>query len=314
LVYNNEKYVKDAVLSALDQTYSPLEIVISDDGSKDRSFEIIQEIIANYSGPHKIILNRNPKNLGICGQINKLVSLSHGHFLVMFAGDDISKPFRVERIQKHIQNTDIKFLTSDYYLFDDESGKKTLYSGKDVNTDNINRFLSEQNVTGATEAFSRDLFTIFGNLDEANFIEDRALAFRGFLLKKVSYLYEATIDYRVHYTNASRAKNLHENHVLKRQFDKWYPSTDMLYNQFLIDLNTAYNKGFVNEEEYENIKFKLIKLKNKNKVSYELDLYWLRCLQNANFIKLFFNGLKAGLPLKFIIWRFIKRIKSGYNL
>jgi hypothetical protein len=70
----------------------------------------------------------------------------------------------------------------------------------------------------------------------------------------------------------------------------------------------------VNQEEYEKIKFKLGKLKNRNKVSYDLDLYWLRSLQDANFIQLFFSGLKAGLPLKFIIWRFIKRIKSGYNL
>jgi hypothetical protein len=168
---------------------------------------------------------------------------------------------------------------------------------------------------GATEAFSRDIYTVFGDLDEANFIEDLALGFRAFLLKKVSYLYEATIDYRVHNTNSSTAKNLSRApHDIKKQFDKWYPAHDILFNQYYTDLNTAYNKGFVNQEEYENIKFKLAKLKNKNKVSYELDLYWLRSLQDANFIQLFFSALKAGLPLKFIIWRFIKRIKSGYNL
>ena len=39
--YNQEKYIEEAVQGAFLQTYSPLEIILSDDGSTDRTFEII---------------------------------------------------------------------------------------------------------------------------------------------------------------------------------------------------------------------------------------------------------------------------------
>ncbi len=41
--YNHERFIREAVRSALTQTYSPLQVVISDDCSQDRTFEIIQE-------------------------------------------------------------------------------------------------------------------------------------------------------------------------------------------------------------------------------------------------------------------------------
>ena len=60
--YNQERFIREAVAGAFSQTYSPLEIILSDDCSSDRTFEIIQEMTAGYEGPHKVILNRNEKN------------------------------------------------------------------------------------------------------------------------------------------------------------------------------------------------------------------------------------------------------------
>jgi len=65
--YNQGKYIRQAVEGALAQTYENLEIIISDDASPDKTFEIMQELVRDYSGPHKIILNRNERNLGIVG-------------------------------------------------------------------------------------------------------------------------------------------------------------------------------------------------------------------------------------------------------
>jgi glycosyltransferase involved in cell wall biosynthesis len=47
--YNHERFIAEAVRGALSQTYSPLEIIISDDCSTDRTFEIIQSEVAGYS-------------------------------------------------------------------------------------------------------------------------------------------------------------------------------------------------------------------------------------------------------------------------
>ena len=55
VTYNQEKYVRESVLSAFAQTYLPLEIVLSDDCSTDRTFEIMRELAAGYREPHRIV-------------------------------------------------------------------------------------------------------------------------------------------------------------------------------------------------------------------------------------------------------------------
>src|SRR3954464_2454463 len=92
--FNQERFIREAVEAAFAQTWSPLEIVLSDDCSRDRTFEIMQEMAAAYRGPHKIILNRNPRQLSIGGHINRVVEVSRGELIVGAAGDDISLPER----------------------------------------------------------------------------------------------------------------------------------------------------------------------------------------------------------------------------
>ena len=60
ITYNQEDFVRDALDGAFNQTYSPLEIIIADDGSKDNTVKVIEDAIANYKGPHKVILHHNP--------------------------------------------------------------------------------------------------------------------------------------------------------------------------------------------------------------------------------------------------------------
>src|SRR5947209_4528615 len=94
--FNQEPFVEEAVQAAFAQTYSPLEIILSDDASKDRSFEIMSELAAGYKGPHRIILNRNPVTRCIGGHINRIMEISRGELLLAAAGDDISLPQRAD--------------------------------------------------------------------------------------------------------------------------------------------------------------------------------------------------------------------------
>ena len=98
LAYNQERFIREAVEGALAQTYSPLEIILSDDCSPDQTFEIMQQMAAEYHGPHKIVLNRNETNQGIGGHVNRVMELTHGELIVMAAGDDISLPHRTQRL------------------------------------------------------------------------------------------------------------------------------------------------------------------------------------------------------------------------
>jgi glycosyltransferase involved in cell wall biosynthesis len=96
--YNQEKYIREAVAAALSQTYSPLEIILTDDGSSDRTFEIMKEMASAYRGPHKVILNCNQPNLGVGLHVNKAFSLANGEWIVTGAGDDVSDPHRCTKV------------------------------------------------------------------------------------------------------------------------------------------------------------------------------------------------------------------------
>jgi glycosyltransferase involved in cell wall biosynthesis len=100
--YNQEQYIKEALEGAFKQTYSPLEIIISDDCSTDETYNIITEITKNYKGKHKILINKNEKNLGIGGNFAFVAySLAKGEYLITVGGDDISKE---DHVEKAIQN------------------------------------------------------------------------------------------------------------------------------------------------------------------------------------------------------------------
>lgn len=98
VAYNQEKFIREAVQGAFSQTYEPLEIVLSDDCSTDQTFEIMQEMASNYSGPHSIRLVRNPKNLGVFAHAIARGKQASGEIVIGAAGDDISEPQRAAKV------------------------------------------------------------------------------------------------------------------------------------------------------------------------------------------------------------------------
>ena len=96
--YNQEKYVREAVEGAFAQTYSPLEIILSDDCSPDGTFAILAEMAAAYKGPHKVRAVQTPRNLGLIQHVLLRGREAQGEVVVVAAGDDISMPTRVARM------------------------------------------------------------------------------------------------------------------------------------------------------------------------------------------------------------------------
>lgn len=89
----NEKYLRQAIESILNQTFSDYEFIILDDCPEDIS---VEAIIRSYKDK-RIRYIRNEKNLGISESRNKLINLAKGKYLAVFDHDDISLPFRIEQ-------------------------------------------------------------------------------------------------------------------------------------------------------------------------------------------------------------------------
>lgn len=98
LAFNQEAFVQAAIDSVLAQDYANLEVVLSDDGSSDATFEIMKRAQRDYTGPHTIVVNRTSANRGILSHLYDAVSRSSGRFIVAAGGDDISVPQRVSRL------------------------------------------------------------------------------------------------------------------------------------------------------------------------------------------------------------------------
>ncbi len=91
--YNREDLVAQAIDSALAQTHPRCEVIVVDDGSKDRT----QDVIAKYAG--KIVAIRQ-ENMGLAGARNTGIRAASGEFVGFLDSDDLWEPRLVEEALK----------------------------------------------------------------------------------------------------------------------------------------------------------------------------------------------------------------------
>jgi glycosyltransferase involved in cell wall biosynthesis len=204
LAYNQEKFVREAVEGAFAQTYSPLEVILSDDCSNDRTFEIMRQMAAAYQGPHRIALNRNAINLGIGGHLNRVVELARGSYIATAAGDDISLPCRIATLAR--QFTEKTAIVYSSALSIDEAGATTGRVSIRPHPNNATSLRYRVShycgaILGSTNCFQKRVFHEFGPLLPTTIAEDCALAFRAYALGEVCFIDEDLVKYRLHKHN-----------------------------------------------------------------------------------------------------------------
>lgn len=244
IAYNQEKYIEEAIRGAFSQTYEPLEIILSDDSSPDKTFEIMQRLAEEYDGPHKVVLNRNESNLGIGGHINRVMELSQGEFIVINAGDDTSLPDRLkELVIPWLENKNRKLIYSNSILIDldgNEVGES--YDEADLSNKSLTNII-EKNLccSGATVGIDKDVYGYFGPLLITTRHEDRAWATRAKLLGDIYHVDKQLIKYRVE-GGVSRGE-LSKLDWLGSKSISWYRNFIYDYQQKIQDLNIYHKKN-----------------------------------------------------------------------
>ena len=207
LAYKQERYIREAVQSALAQTYEPLEILITDDCSPDRTFDIIQEEVAAYRGRHRVIVNRNSQNMGLSRSINKAWELTHGELLVVQAGDDASLPRRTEELARvwHDANPRPDLICSNILVMDENS--TVIEENRQLNWQVTLESVIATGwaaVSGCACAYSRHIQEYFGALDGRVLQEDAVYPFRALLGNGILGVDLPLVRYRTHDQNLSR--------------------------------------------------------------------------------------------------------------
>lgn len=196
--YNQASYISEAVEGALSQTYSPLEIILSDDCSSDRTFEIMKGIVRDYEGPHSVILRRSERNRGLLGHINDVANQLSGEIVVMAAGDDISLPHRVERLVDVFRVRPAAFsVCSDIAVIGDTPPPVHVPSTHAEKISIYETMMSGGGVgLGAAYAYRRQCFFWPEKLPENLYSEDRILPLRATILGESLIFPDKLVLYR----------------------------------------------------------------------------------------------------------------------
>lgn len=296
--YNIEEYIEESILSAFAQTYSPLEIVLSDDCSTDRTFMIMKKMTEQYNGNHRIILNRNEKNLGITKHMNRAyMILSHGDIILPAHGDDISFPKRTELSYNFLnRNQHVNIVAFCMKAIDYKS--KFILSGEyDVIVKKPKIFSIQDSsiakIPSTSCAFRREVWDFFGPISDQCPSEDEIFTFRGLLLGDTVLLPNVQVLYRKHDKSDSNISGFNNEKLFQIAYQR------------IRDVKFAYKKRIINIYEAKRL-IKIIVKSTKQRILFrrlykKKDLFSLFIILNS---KLFSIRLKCAYIKLFIRWRY----------
>ena len=124
-VYNSELYLEDCIRSIVQQTYLSLEIILVNDGSTDRS----QEIISDYSARDKRIVVLSQPNRGVSAARNAGLRVANGEYVLFVDSDDALRSDAVEMLCRRAISTNADIVIGNFYLYNQNGERIIVYRG-----------------------------------------------------------------------------------------------------------------------------------------------------------------------------------------
>jgi alpha-1,3-rhamnosyltransferase len=232
-VYNHEKYVVESIRSLVNQTYRNIELIVLNDGSKDRSHERILPLVEECKRRFVRFEYINRENIGLSATLNQALAWASGVYLSALASDDIALPEKIEVLVAALEQKGPTYAAAfGNALFIDDSGRRVCLD-KDGNisestnpesrADVMGQYTRGRNIDCAGEEFGTYPSLIAGNYLPAmsnvvrtgairdaggwtpgNMVEDVEMWLK--LCKKFKFLYvdQPVALYRWHQSNSMK--------------------------------------------------------------------------------------------------------------
>ena len=128
--YNHQKYVLESLQSVIVQDYKNIELIIINDGSKDKTDEVIKSYEQQCRERFVRFEYRNRENRGISTTLNEMVDWSKGKYFTVIASDDVMLPFKISLLVEELEMLDANYVVAfgDAIFVDDNS--KEVYLDK----------------------------------------------------------------------------------------------------------------------------------------------------------------------------------------
>lgn len=118
--YNHVKYVEQAILSVVNQTYSNIELIVIDDGSSDGSADLIEKLQTQYK-----FLFIKQENRGVYQTISRALVLANGTYISPFSSDDVYCPDKIETLVDLLEQHPEAAVAYGRIALMDEMGRQT---------------------------------------------------------------------------------------------------------------------------------------------------------------------------------------------
>lgn len=217
--YNGEIYIKKTMESILDQTYRNIEIIIVDDGSTDKTLEII----STYNDS-RIKIIKNEKNLGMVNNWNKCFEYVNGEYILFLFQDDIISKDAVERKVSILDNnSDVVMVCSATSVIDENDNIKLKRRSfkKDIIIDGrkvIRKSFRKKNIFGEPSniMYRKDICDKIGKFNtELVYTPDWEYSLRVLKYGKMAYIDDVLTYFRISKSSMTRNLLKKQDNIIK---------------------------------------------------------------------------------------------------
>lgn len=301
ITFNSEKTIIETLESIKKQTYNNIELIISDDYSKDNTLNKCEEWIKLNSKQFQYInLLKSPKNLGVSINCNRGCELANGEWIKIIAGDDALFPDAISsfiEFSKHYPEARIihsKLKAYDNFLTDKYARNNEFINYPQCFIENNahnwkkqHLILAISNTIGAvTVIFKKDLYKEVGKFDEnIKQCEDWPMWLKITQSKNPFYfLNKTTSKYRIN------SNSIFGKCTVNFLFSRFFEMENLVYTRYIKNSFPFYIKAIIRYNYY--LRLYLDKYNLNRKSAFNIQLYSILNLPYSIGRKLILDRLK----------------------
>lgn len=262
-VYNSEKYIARCIDSVINQTYQDFEIQIINDGSKDKSQEIIDSYTKKY--PDKII-SIEQENKGVAKTRNEAIKRSKSKYIMFLDNDDYLDRDYIEKYVNEIEKEELDVVIGGYKRPDENGNIVKTLKLQDKEWCKFMIMTPWAKIFKRQYLIDNDINFLVNDIGEDNYFNFKAML----LTDKIKIL--DYIGYNWFFNNSSvsntRQKNIKQIDIYKflnssynmleseKLLDKHYKIIETVFTQYIIWIISYSTKGLTYKElgeEYDKI-------------------------------------------------------------
>jgi len=311
-VLNGERYLEQSIESIISQTYEDFDFIIINDGSSDKSWDIITD----FSIRDARIIPINQKNIGLTASLEKALNLCNSDYIARQDADDYSFPSRLRKqIDFMDKNPNVALLGSGAVIVDEDSKKTILYGEQNYELLSWEMLFSNCFIHSSCMMRLSSLKSVklnYGTIPHEYQKFAKAMSpygpsqdylLFGLLARyfSIAQLYEPLVVFRKHRKSIS-FKDINQQNARRDEISKLLVSCHLGYEINTSLVNEVRNYKFFGKEissEGKNLLFKILN-KTWNHINYQTSL---NVVSRSNFIygplnKVIGSMLKLNFNLK----------------